>query len=812
MKCSAFKWIVLFWRDPFALLIADLAILGTAHILIRTASYGPAVWWDSVRLLSTAVNFLAGEGWREFSGGLMVGWPPLFPLLLAAGGWLGSEPFAAGRWINAIAFGLTILAAGLYLRSNLRAQWLGLAATATIVASLPLSEFAATFMADFLFALFALLALIRLAAFLQRGGATPLLGAAGCTALATLTRYPGVVLIGTGVLLLLVRRTPPLATRLKQAIVFGAVSSLPLAGVLTRNWAVSGTLTGRGDDPPSGQSLSAGLHQIAEVFRGWIVPLSAPDGLAYLLGLVVAAVGLAGAAVVLRGRQPHPEAAPAYFRLGPALPFAGFAVAYLSFMVAIVPFTVTQGIDSRYLLPVYVPLLLAAVLLLDRFLSIKSSPRAGWAVARYGLASLVLTGALAHIGYSAHSNLTITDKAWRVGYEDWTYNGSYWESSETLKYNRDHRLEGKMYSNSPCLAWFWDRSAPVGKHHFLPRELHLVTSGIVQGTDGAGAHILWLQDEKSFFDYDDFDIRLLDGVEPVAELSDGVVFRVTAAEPFDAARHRARKQRYVQQLIQQAGEPVVRAGWDVYLNERTLTYHKQPCTPADVQTNFVLQVIPVDPAHLIADRQQHGFDHLDFNFNTRGGVRFDDECVATVQLPDYPIGRLYIGQWIATEDRILWEMEAQSSDAARYLGVWGRRYVDQLIEQTGEQVIHADSTWPISTWGAEPADEQVIRAGWDVYRNGRKLTYRKKPCSPDDAETRFVLQVVPDDPADLTADRQSHGFDHLDFHFRLHGGVRLNDQIAECVATAQLPDYPIGRIYIGRWIDGNTRTLWDVEF
>ena len=240
MKPSAFERIARLRRDPFALLIVLFAGLGTAHILVRTAPYGTAVGTDSVYFLSTAINFLAGEGWRDFQGSPLVGWPPLFPLLLATGGWVGIEPFAAGRWINATAFGLTILVVGCWLRSNVRTRWLGLAATVSITTSLSLSEFASRLMTDSLFALFALLALVQLASFFHRGGRTPLLLGAVCTALAALTRYPGVVLIGTGVLLLLVRRAPSLAARLKDAIVFGAISFFPLALVLTYNYAVSG--------------------------------------------------------------------------------------------------------------------------------------------------------------------------------------------------------------------------------------------------------------------------------------------------------------------------------------------------------------------------------------------------------------------------------------------------------------------------------------------------------------------------------------------------------------------------------------------
>ena len=301
VKGSASERLARFRRDPFPLLIVVLAGLGTAHTLARTAPYGPAVVdGDSVHYLSTAINLLAVEGWQDFKGYPMMMWPPLFPLLLAAAGWLGIEPFAAGRWINATAFGLTIFAAGCWLRSNLRSRGLALAATGAIAASVPLSELASYFLTDSLFVLLTLLALIQLAAFLQRGGRTLLGCGAIFTALAALTRYLGVVLIGTGVLLLLVRRTSPLATRLKDTIVFGAISSLPLAGWLTRNWAVSGSLTGKRGESPL--SLSDSLSRVADIFWGWLIPLNALDGFDYLLWPAAGLVVAVGAVVVVGSR------------------------------------------------------------------------------------------------------------------------------------------------------------------------------------------------------------------------------------------------------------------------------------------------------------------------------------------------------------------------------------------------------------------------------------------------------------------------------------------------------------------------------
>ena len=665
-----------FGRDPFALIIVVLAGLGTAHILVRTATYGAGIEGGAVYFFSTALNFLAGEGWRDFTGYPLVGWPPLVPLLLAASSWVGIDPLAAGRWVHAAAFGWIVLAAGLYLHSHLRSRLLVLTATAILATSLPLAQFVSHFETEPLFVLFTLLALMQLASFLNRGERTSLWWAAVCTALAALTRYPGVVLIGVGVLLLLGRRTRELTARLKDAVVFGAVSSLPLAGVLTHNWAVSGALTGPRSG--AGQSLFDSLSQVVDVFRAWVMPwdavewfayllwrttgLSTPDGFGSLLwaatGLVVVAMV---AVVVLSGRGQSLS-----FGLGPALPFGVFVVAYLVFIIAVVPFTVDQGIDSRYLLPIYGPLLLTAALLLDRFLSIEATGR--MMAVRYGLAALVLLGVFAHTGFSAHRNLRLTAQAWRAGTNTGRTTPPIGNNSATLNYLRDNRIEGRIYSNNPFLVWFANRTVAIGKHRalILPNEIRdwtrYVRGWIERGEDEV--HIVWTKDDyQGYYNYNDLDLRFLPGVQVMAESPDGVVFRVTAAaavEPLDEARLSVWKERYqeryVDQLLAQAGERVVRAGWDVYRNGRKLTYFKKPCAPVDVQAKFTLHVVPVDPADLSFFRQRFGFDNLDFYFDQHG-FYLGDWCIAIIPLPDYAINRIHIGQWISAEDRTLWKAE-----------------------------------------------------------------------------------------------------------------------------------------------------------
>ena len=227
------------------------------------------------------------------------------------------------------------------------------------------------------------------------------------------------------------------------------------------------------------------------------------------------------------------------------------------------------------------------------------------------------------------------------------------------------------YSNNPFLVWFADQTVAIGKHRALPNEIRDWTRyagrWVKRGEDEV--YIVWIKDDyrSGLYDYNDLDIRFLPGVEPVAESPDGAVFRVTAAdavEPFDEARLRAQKERYqeryVDQLLEWAGERVVRSGWDVYRNGRKLTYFKKPCAPVDVQAKFVLHVIPTDPADLPAHRRRFGFDNLDFHFDwldRTARVQVADQCVAIVRLPDYAIGRVRVGQWIADGNRTLWGAE-----------------------------------------------------------------------------------------------------------------------------------------------------------
>ncbi len=219
-------------------------------------------------------------------------------------------------------------------------------------------------------------------------------------------------------------------------------------------------------------------------------------------------------------------------------------------------------------------------------------------------------------------------------------------------------------------------------------------------------------------------------------------------------------------------EPAAREEFDVYFDDRTVYYLKEPCRRADTGSRFFLRVFPFDEDDLADERGRHGFEVLDFTFGERG-LLFGGRCLAIVDLPRYDIvkvdtGRVGGGAWSATH------VVAGPRLTSRYQSIVSR----------------------------EPA----TRSEFDVYIDGGTLHYVKEPCGHGDTADRFFLHVVPEDIDGLPEDRREHGFDNFDFTFDerglLFGG--------RCLVSVDLPQYGIARITTGQF-DGGGR-VWEVEF
>ena len=235
----------------------------------------------------------------------------------------------------------------------------------------------------------------------------------------------------------------------------------------------------------------------------------------------------------------------------------------------------------------------------------------------------------------------------------------------------------------------------------------------------------------------------------------------------------------------ESSAPTARSTFDVYLQDGALSYLKAPCEPQDYEAPFFRYVYPVDPNDRTPNYRQAGFHPTARALRlSQLGAAFDDACLMTAILPDYPIAAIQTGQRAGGET--LWEVSITPplDDEARAL--YERAY--QAVAASGE-----------------PA----ARDGFDLYldRDRDTLSYLKTPCGENDARGRFFLSVHPTDVQDLPPDRREIGHDSLNFTFAPPVGAVFANK---CMATRQLPDYDIERIETGQWIPGGER-LWDAK-
>ena len=216
-------------------------------------------------------------------------------------------------------------------------------------------------------------------------------------------------------------------------------------------------------------------------------------------------------------------------------------------------------------------------------------------------------------------------------------------------------------------------------------------------------------------------------------------------------------------------QPTVSSSFDVYLDEGVgwkdaydvflpgvdrLVYVKKECSDEDVDALFFLHLYPTDAADLPPHRRPHGFDSLDFSFETfgfRGGGR----CAAVRLLPGYEIAAIQTGQYVP---------------------------------------------------GEGPEWSERIHVAFDVYLDGGRLVYVKEKCYPKDLGTPFFLHLYPAHAADLPPHRRPHGFNNLDFSLET-----FNSHGKRCIVERSLPDYEVATIETGQYVP-EEGVVWKQRF
>ena len=851
-KVRLFAWAADRRPDRFTLLAAAAAALGAGLVLLRVAGYGPLVWWDAVYYITVARNLLAGDGFVGLGGVPLTTQPPLYPALLAGGGGLfGLDPYAVAGPLNAVLFGLTVLVAGWWLRRRLRSRFLWLWGCFSIALALPLADVASQALSESAFILFVTLALTQIDVHLGGGGRASLMRAAACGAAACLTRYMGVSVILTVIPLLLAARVAP-REKVKRIAVYTLLAAAPLGLWMLRNFLLVGFTTGE-----RGRGFYSLPFIVDEALRiavgdGWLVGLTVP--------VLLALASAAGYALHRRSQRKSGAPVAAEVARGPLRVCGGFAFAYLMLLAAaLMSGGAWDGLPERFLAPVYIPLLFAALLLLDGALR-----HARKTLAAVLMLALPLQAAWLVVLHKREIPL------WNAG-ERQGYGAPRWRDSESVRYIREAALTGAILSNvhlPPSLH----APGPARRYELLCEPDHLRWA-LSNAPGGGDVHVLYFSD----WDYwnpcprqQDDDFRSALSREPwlelVAEPADGKLYRLIEPEFRPAARFRSADApvvgRWVGAVFNESrgrrlpGEPWRwekggdAAGWTRLPVEQSAGWTRPPVeqsagwyapTVADVGQRLRASVY-------YADRLGNRVKAItEPSEPVQAGVSEADRIIRS----EYDV---YLrGNKLTYENRsCIWEdeygtrfpltvyspasesgtLEHDTLDFEWRTNFWKgngicvteRRLPDKEIFgiRTGQVDRGGNLLWEAEHmfaekrrlfddyWSAATSGEPAVRSDFDVYLSENELIYVKEPCARADTEAKFFLALFPADANDLPGRRRQHGFDNLDFDFDERGVIFDG----RCTARIPLPEYAITRIGTGQYVPAGDgfHNLWEAEF
>ena len=131
-----------------------------------------------------------------------------------------------------------------------------------------------------------------------------------------------------------------------------------------------------------------------------------------------------------------------------------------------------------------------------------------------------------------------------------------------------------------------------------------------------------------------------------------------------------------------------------------------------------------------------------------------------------------------------------------------------------ENYLAVNSTPPYKFYALKVKDNEanaplqgqlIIRSTYDVYLDGKTLTYVRRQCAKDDAAKRFILHVIPVDKSVIDGNEQHT----MDFNF-IEGNEWYVGE--SCVVSRELPDYAIAYIRTGQYDISRSRHEWLSEY
>lgn len=429
-----------------ALILTIFGLAGFALIWFSTP-WGIGVGYDSIFYLSAADNLLSSSGLSRLDGYgnsiPLTHFPPFYPLSIAGLSLMtGFETDYTARLLAAAFFALLVAISGWLIYRYTRSLLAGVLGAALILASPVLLDVSYMAMSELPFLVLLLLMIHFLNKYLLDGKLSELIISAVLAGLMYLTRYVGLTAVALGGLSLLFLQPGAWAKKIKDVIIFGSISLVPMLMFYGRNWYLTGSMTNRiiAFHPPTANQIRQGISTIST----WILPARLNPTLRLIvLGLFMISIAILIVLSYKNGRNNQAEHSLEKGARQYVLLLVLFAVVYLSMVfVSLTLFDASTKLNDRILSPLYLVGIMAGLIAVWNSTWVKEH-----AYMRYGVIGICLI----FIGINL---LRSSDVSSSMRDEGKGFSGVEWRRSETVAAIAQLPPDTLLFSNEAFAIYY----------------------------------------------------------------------------------------------------------------------------------------------------------------------------------------------------------------------------------------------------------------------------------------------------------------------------------------------------------------------
>jgi hypothetical protein len=498
--------------DPRVALPAVIAA-GVGGILLAITRYGIGLTPDSVVYVTGARRIADGHGYTNLDGGAISSWPPGYSFVLSLGEHLGIDALDGAVVVSLIGLVATVVLSYLLLRRHVHSPAIRAAGTLVVGCSAVLLEISSKALSEHLFVPVLLLFILVCEELLDRPTDARLFVAGVILAWAAFyLRYAGVVTVAIGALILLIggwrRRAGAALVRAAAFTVLAA--SAPIL------WMYRNVDAGRNAMGPRAEAsatLAGNVRRVANEVSQWVGTQLAPAPVrALVLGAVLIALAVLVVALVRK-----PSNVPSDLRS--MVPLVLVVVVYVGYLVASASIVAFGAINTRFLVPVFVPVVILGAWTFERVREKIPS-----AAIRSAMTAIAIAWVVVNVGWFAGR---------AIGYAQngaGGYASERWHHSALMQEIKRLDLSQHTYSDDArAVAIFADKpvAVSVAKTFFnsdsQTRDLPAFVRQVECTND---VQLIWFVPNGAKYLYTLEDLRRVVRLVPVVERKDGVIYDV----------------------------------------------------------------------------------------------------------------------------------------------------------------------------------------------------------------------------------------------------------------------------------------------